>query len=681
MQVVDARRARAAVWFVLTLAAVFTLTTATAAGEGDAPAPDTAIAAGLAAWRAPDERGTACVHCHGPDGLEIAHFDFDDSVILRRDDWHLPPADAASIVGMIHALRDKYGLHAAPLDPVSDRLLQPSSRLIAGATSQERDYNAALQTFVPQMPTLFNGRVDSILKALRARNEILAFDARNQALGVPFPRLSGGAAQDAAAVWAVPQPRVPKPGSEQAWYALHDAYLANPTEANLWAIYNAVEALTAPPTGDEGTAALSAAKYRSLLLAQHIIRERALGANAPSAMFERWPIAFLEIPSEVNRIVTIHNPMFAAGNLIYHGHPRKAEAAARALPWWFAAWTFNPGLPDVTEGREAFLQALEGRDGGEPYPIHHRLVRIKMDMTQAYAPYVRLAGRPPQVNALELADASRGFVYPDDEAGTLFFDQAHRALYHVFSANVRRMQLYLLIHEFNKQCADGRSYVGLVGDEVTFVERLHAELLPDLERAQPQYAAVDRALVITAIHRLQEAWNQCRPLPPAGSGIGLFAEYFEGDESTPRDVRIAHRLDRFDSATFGADRAIFIRWTGAIEPRFSDVYEISLRSDDRPDVGFRLWLDERLLIDCWDGTLVEGKMIAWEGGRHYGADAVLRAGRRYAIRLEYRQRSGRPAFRLIWKSAHQAPEVIPQSQLYPGVEVGKRVFAIARTTR
>ncbi|MCS6846286.1 MAG: hypothetical protein RMN52_01060 [Anaerolineae bacterium] len=539
MQAVDVRRARAAILIVLSLAAVFTLTTATAAGEGDAPAPNAAIAAGLTAWRAPDERGVACAHCHGPDGLEIAHLGFDDSPILRRDDWHIPTSDAAKIAAMIHALRDKYGLKAALPDPANDRLLQPGGRLVAGATSQERDYNAALQTFAPQMPALFNGRVDSILEALRARDEILAFDVRNQALGVPFPRLLSDPTQDAATVWIADRPRVPRPGSEQAWYALHDAYLANPTEANLWAIYNAVEALTAaPPDADEHAAALSAAKYRSLLLAQHLVRERALGTNAPSAMFERRPIAFLEIPPTANRLVAIHNPMFAVGNLIYRSHPHKAEAAAKALPWWFAAWTFNPGLPDADEERETFLQALEGRDGGEPYPIHHRLVRIKTDMTQAYAPYVRLPGRPPQANALDLADAARGFVYPDDEAGALFFDQAHRTLYHTFAANVRRMQLYLLIHEFNKQCADGRSYVGLVGDEVAFVERLHAELLPDLERAQPQYAMKDRALVMTAIRRLQEAWNQCRPLLPVGHSVALFAEHSADGASVPRESRI-----------------------------------------------------------------------------------------------------------------------------------------------
>lgn len=682
MQVLDVRRAHTVVLVVLTLAAAFTPTTATATGDGDAPAPDAAIATGLIAWRTPDEHGVACAGCHGPDGLEMASFGFDGGIILRRDDWHIPPAGAASIVAMIHALRDKYGLEAALLDPMGDRLLQPGDRLIAGATSQERDYKAALQTFAPQMPTLFNGRVDSILKALRARDELLALDVRNRALGVPFPGLSGGATQDVSAVWVTEQPRVPKPGSEQAWYALHDAYLANPTEANLWAIYNAVEVLTtAPPGADAHAGALSAAKYRSLLLAQHLVREQALGTRAPSAMSSRRPIAFLEIPPEAHRLVAIHNPMFAVGNLTYRSGPNASEALARALPWWFAAWTFNPGLPDVTEGRDVFLQALEGRYGGEPYPIHHRLVRIKMEMTQAYVPYVRLSGQPPQVNALDLADAAHGFVYPDDEAGALFFDQAHRTLYHTFSANVRRMQLYLLIHEFNKQCADGRPYIGLVGDEVTFVERLHAELLPDLQRAQPQYAAEDRVLVMTAIRRLQEAWNQCRPLPPAGRGVGLFAEYFEGDASTPRDVRIAYRLDRFDPAALGTDQAVFIRWSGAVEPRFSDVYEISLRSDDRPDVGFRLWLDERLLIDCWDGALVEGKLIAWEGGRHYGADAVLRAGRRYAIRLEYRQRGGRPALQLIWKSAHQVPEVIPPNQLYPDIELGRRVFASAGAMR
>ncbi len=509
MQAVGVRLVRLVTWIVLVLAAAFALTTAVAAGDGDVPSPDQIIADGLFAWRAPDERGIACANCHGPDGFELARFDLTGGD-LHRDARHIPPPAAGDIVTMLRAVRGKYGLDATSPDLTDERLLQPGGRLVAGATSQERDYNATLQTFALRMPTLFTGRVDSILTALRAREEILAFDVRNERLGVPFPRLLGDAVQGAEVVWVTEWPRVPKPGQEQAWYALQDAYLADPTEANLWAIYHAVEALTAAPGTDARADALSVAKYRSLLLAQHLLRERALGASAPSAMFERRPIAFLEVPSEANRLTRIHNPMFTVGNLLYRDLP--GDQAAAALSWWFAAWTFDPGLPNVAEGREDFLRTLGGWIGDEPYPVHSQFVRIKMAMTQAYEPYLRLPGRPPQVNALELADASRGFVYPGDETGTMFFNQAHRALYHTFSANVRRMQLYLLIHEFNKQCADGRAYVNLVGDEVIFVERLHAELIPDLARVQPQYVAEDYALVMSTIRRLQEAWNQCRPL-------------------------------------------------------------------------------------------------------------------------------------------------------------------------
>ena len=668
---------RVVVLTVLALSAVSVpaLTTSAMANAGDEPSPNAIVEAGLAAWRAPNERGIACAGCHGPDGFEIARFGFGDDALLPRDRLHTPPADADRIVAMVHAVRDKYDLNERLLDPIGDRLLQPGGRLVAGTTSTERDYNAALHTFVPQLPTLFTGRVDSVLKALQAREELLAFDPRAQALGVPVPQLS----RRSAAGWLTEWPRLPRPGSESKWYALHDAYLANPSEANLWAIYNAVESLTAAlPDAGERADALSAAKYRSLLLAQHLMRERALGAAAPSAMFERRPIAFLEIPAEENRLTRVHSPMFVVGNLIYRA--QGADAAAEALPWWFAAWTFNPGLPDVTDGRADFLAALEGRIGGDPYPIHHQFVRIKMDMTQAYAPYVRLSGRPPQVNALELGDAARGFVYADDEAGTMFFNQAHRALYHIFSANVRRMQLYLLVHEFNKQCADDRSYVSLVGDEVAFVERLHAELLPDLERAQPQYAAKDRALVMEAIRRLQEAWNRCRPLPPVGGGQGLYVERYVS--AVARHAYIAARPDRIGAmAAPGSDDVVFARWSGEIEPRFSDVYQLFVRRDRHADVGFRLWIDEQLLIDCWEGSLVAGRVVVWGGDHHCGADVLLKAGRRHAIRLEHRRRGGTPSFQLIWKSAQQWPEVIPQSQLYPVVEPGREVLAIAKKTR
>jgi hypothetical protein len=379
---------------------------------------------------------------------------------------------------------------------------------------------------------LSSGRVDSILKALQARDEILAFDARSERIGVPFPRLSEdivhGQEHGLMNDWFAELARAPRPGSEAQWYGLHDAYLTNPTEANLWAIYNAVDDLT-PVPGARANRWITG-KYQSLLLGQHLLREEALGENA---MARREPIAFLETPVVTGAKTVINNPMFVVGNHSHQNRPSSADFPQDVLeglnssvndqldqmmlPWWYMAWTFNTGLPDVANQREDFSQSLEGRLGGEPYPIHHQFVRFKMDMTNAYAPYVRNTGQSPQVNALDLRDAARGFDYADKDAPRMFFNESHRQMYRAFSANIRRTQLYLLLNELDKQCADARPYVSLVGDEVDFVESLREELLPDLTRAEPSFAAENAALIEEVIRRLQEARNRCQPFnPPNG---------------------------------------------------------------------------------------------------------------------------------------------------------------------
>lgn len=73
-----------------------------------------------------------------------------------------------------------------------------------------------------------------------------------------------------------------------AWYALHDAYLADPNEASLWALYNASETHTEGVAGASPEAnAYAPAQYQSLLLGQHLLREQVMAAD----MAARRPIA------------------------------------------------------------------------------------------------------------------------------------------------------------------------------------------------------------------------------------------------------------------------------------------------------------------------------------------------------------------------------------------------------
>ena len=93
------------------------------------------------------------------------------------------------------------------------------------------------------------------------------------------------------------------------------------------------------------------------------------------------------------------------------------------------------------------------------------------------------------------------------------------------------------------------------------------------------------------------------------------------------------------------------RWSGEIEPAHGGTHTFHLTADD----GARLWIDDRLVVDMWGG--------AW-GGVASGT-ATLVAGRRHAVRLEYRESWGAAAMTLEWSGARLGRQVIPRTRLHP----------------
>ena len=144
----------------------------------------------------------------------------------------------------------------------------------------------------------------------------------------------------------------------------------------------------------------------------------------------------------------------------------------------------------------------------------------------------------------------------------------------------------------------------------------------------------------------------------AGScrGSGLRAEYF-------RDANLAELAASQVDPTVDFDwqqgspqplrrsDGFSVRWTGWVEPRYSERYTFCIVADD----GARLWVDGQLLIEAWQEQSAE---------EHKGSMA-LRAGRRYPIRMEYYENGGDAVARLLWYSPSQRKEAIPQSQLHP----------------
>jgi hypothetical protein len=155
------------------------------------------------------------------------------------------------------------------------------------------------------------------------------------------------------------------------------------------------------------------------------------------------------------------------------------------------------------------------------------------------------------------------------------------------------------------------------------------------------------------------------PAPPAWreNGTGLHGAYFS-------DINLStlalERTDPFinfnwalgSPATGVPTNQFSVRWTGFIQPRYSEVYTFHLTADD----GCRLWINNQLLIDKWrndSGTEVSGSI-------------ALTGGQQYDIRVEYYENSVYARVKLEWDSASQGREVVPTGVLFadtsaPGV--------------
>lgn len=94
-----------------------------------------------------------------------------------------------------------------------------------------------------------------------------------------------------------------------------------------------------------------------------------------------------------------------------------------------------------------------------------------------------------------------------------------------------------------------------------------------------------------------------------------------------------------------------VRWTGQIEPQYSETYFFDTVSDD----GVKLWVNDQLLIDKWQS----------QSGTEWTNAIDLQASTRYNIKLEYLQNKGKGQVHLYWYSASQPKQLIPSNRLYP----------------
>lgn len=130
---------------------------------------------------------------------------------------------------------------------------------------------------------------------------------------------------------------------------------------------------------------------------------------------------------------------------------------------------------------------------------------------------------------------------------------------------------------------------------------------------------------------------------------GLVLEYFEGmnfDKPASRtvDTVIAHHwpdppLGSLPPGLASLNR-FSARWTGELMAEESGEHEIGVEGDD----GFRLWLDDQLVVDEW----------AVGGARFKGHRITLRESQVLKLRIDFFQDAGGRVLRLAWRTpSHQ----------------------------
>jgi hypothetical protein len=138
------------------------------------------------------------------------------------------------------------------------------------------------------------------------------------------------------------------------------------------------------------------------------------------------------------------------------------------------------------------------------------------------------------------------------------------------------------------------------------------------------------------------------------SGNGLVGEYynntnFSGIPTIRYDSNVDFLWNNAPIEGLGAN-SFTIRWTGWVMAQYSELYTFTTASDD----GVRLWVNETLLIDDWTAHSITEN----------SGTILLEAGQVYTIRLEFFDDIGSAVVHLMWSSASQVEQVIPNAVLF-----------------
>lgn len=152
-----------------------------------------------------------------------------------------------------------------------------------------------------------------------------------------------------------------------------------------------------------------------------------------------------------------------------------------------------------------------------------------------------------------------------------------------------------------------------------------------------------------------------------GSGTGLRGEYYNGSQL---EDFVLTRVDPVIDFTWASTPAVGVNadnfsvvWYGEIQAQFSEMYTLYTTSDD----GVRVWVNNVKVIDNW----------TVHGPTENSSAVSFVAGQKYPIRIEFFESTSGALTRLSWSSSSTPKQVVPKTQLYPGIANKLPVIASA----
>ncbi|MGL4577266.1 MAG: hypothetical protein ACRCV9_20940, partial [Burkholderiaceae bacterium] len=523
-----------------------------------APAVTDEFRALMTSWRKPDKNGLACAHCHAPDAYDLAFAGFSDENVRRRANNHVSEQDGAQVVKLVNYIRKAHGIK--PQDPMEFRPFQPGGKVLPGATYTERDFSLG-KHLATKLPTLFGAPIRDTARAKQALDELLAYDARREPIGIAFPRWSEdgfhGTKHGTVNDWLPERPVVGKtPEATAAFFRAHDAYIEKPTTANLWAIQllmesDAMQAAMFPEEQQKQLAnngvAWAHAKTSSMLFGQHLLRMEQQNIDATPTK-NGWPV--MTRPN-----YAAFDPFFAIGDFgnqkfgmeqlppgaistlsVDRQQPEgfgKMFSEEVLLEWWIMGWTFTPGVNHKANWQEYFPQSLAGgRRSGQTLPLHFNLITAKMAAHRTFSD--ALGKNAPTDRGVMLTHMWKGWGQKSSTDPHPFLNEEHQQLHKVFSLNLMRMTLHLAKQNLESQCKSAGKAEREVLSEDSGLEKELQEWLADALKQEPDdVAAADRQLAEETLLAREKGRHRCID-PFVSNGTGPAFELYTDSSYTKK---------------------------------------------------------------------------------------------------------------------------------------------------